>query len=184
MVYCCSFFSYHAIPSQHVMFCRYLVFVDCQTVSTVLLFQMGELVQQLAFYQKQRAFSNGVMPENLVKSLLIKSMGKVYGNQKGTAECARSSINNQPLLERQGEGCLIRDMAVGKETAIQPGREGTRTLMNQPFSLPCVLPSVHHPLTEEFWQPGGPGNLLRQNRRVTTLPRHECVGKDKQQTHS
>ena len=109
-----------------------------------------------------------------MKSLLIKSMvfWKVYGNQKGTAECARSSINNQPLPERQGEGSLVRDMAVGKETAIQPGREGTRTLMNQPFPLPCVLPSVYHPLTEEFWQPGGPGNLLRQNRRVTALPRH------------
>lgn len=67
--------------------------------------------------------------------------------RKNSGVC-RSSINNQPLPERQGQGSLIRDMAVGKEIASQPGREGARTLVNQPFPLPRVLPSVHHPWTE------------------------------------
>lgn len=125
-----------------------------------------------------------------MKSLLLKSIGKVYGNQKRRVACARSIIKNQPLPERQGQASLIRDRAVGEETASQPGREGARTLIHHPFLLPYVLPSAHHPFTEQFRQPGGPGNLLKQHRRSPPfLDRagedrgsKECVWKDKQKT--
>lgn len=43
--------------------------------------------------------------------------------------------------------------------------------INHPLPLPRVLPSVHLPLAEQFWKPGGQGNLLMQPRRVITLPR-------------
>ena len=125
-----------------------------------------------------------------MKSLLLKSIGKVYGNQKGRVACARSVINNQPLPERQREASLIRDRAVGEEIASQPGREGARTLINPPPLLPCVLPSAHHHFTEQFRQPGGPGKLLKRHRRSPPFldragkdrGRKECAWEDKQKT--
>lgn len=125
-----------------------------------------------------------------MKSLLLKTIGKVYGNQKGRVACARSIINNQPLPEKQREASLVRDRAVGEEMASQPGREGARTLINHPSLLPCALPSAHHPFTEQFRQPGGPGNLLNQHRSSPPFLHRagkdrgskECVWKDKQKT--